>query len=110
MDVVQICVALLVLIAVVVLTLLALRFSSFKHWLVFAVSQAEKFLGEKTGKLKIRYVYDMAIVQFPVLSKVIPWKLFSWLVDCALVVMNQMIAGNKKIENVIKGDKDNGKV
>lgn len=86
-----------------VIILLALRFASFRNWLVYAVSEAEKYLGAKTGRLKIRYAYDLALKKFPTFAKIIPWSVFSWLVDKALVVMRDML-NNKEIAGYIKND------
>lgn len=86
-----------------VIILLALRFASFRNWLVYAVSEAEKYLGAKTGRLKIRYAYDLAIKKFPTFSKILPWKTFSWLVDTALIVMRDML-NNKEIAGYIEND------
>nr|DAL54415.1 MAG TPA_asm: holin [Caudoviricetes sp.] len=91
--------------AVIFVMIAAMRYKSFKNWLVYAVSEAEKYLGSGTGKLKIRYAYDLAIKQYPVIAKIIPWSLFSKLVDAALVVMRQMIDDNQMIANVISGKK-----
>lgn len=91
-----------VVLVVLLICIIALRFKSFKNWLVYAVSEAEKALGGGTGKLKIRYAYDLAIKQFPVLAKIIPWNLFSWLIDSALVIMREMISENKNIAEVIE--------
>ena len=88
---------------VVILGILALRFSSFKNWLVYAVSEAEKCLGAKTGRLKIRYAYDLALKKFPTLAKIIPWGVFSWLIDKALIVMREMLS-NKEIAGYIEND------
>lgn len=86
-----------VAVCLVVLGILALRFSSFNNWLIYAVSEAEKCLGAGTGKLKIRYAYDLALKKFPTLSKLIPWSLFSWLIDKALIIMRDMISNNADI-------------
>ena len=86
-----------------VIILLALRFASFRNWLVYAVSEAEKYLGAKTGRLKIRYAYDLALKNFPTFAKIIPWSVFSWLVDKALVVMRDML-NNKEIAGYIEND------
>lgn len=91
--------------AVIFVMIAAMRYKSFKNWLVYAVSDAEKYLGSGTGKLKIRYAYDLAIKQYPVIAKIIPWSLFSKLIDAALVVMRQMIDDNQMIANVISGKK-----
>ena len=69
----------------------------FKNWLVWAVSEAEAVLGSKTGQLKLRYVYDMAVARFPIASKLIPFTVFSKLVDAALDVMRDMIENNINI-------------
>ena len=91
----------------IIVTILALRFSSFRNWLVFAVSEAEKVLGGGTGKLKLRYAYNIAIKYFPTLTKMIPFSLFSAMVDKALETMRIMIDTNKAISNVINNkDKD----
>lgn len=87
----------------ILLALLALRFSSFRNWLVYAVSEAEKCLGAKTGRLKIRYAYDLALKKFPTFSKILPWNVFSWLIDKALVVMREMLT-NKEIAGYIEND------
>ena len=89
--------------AVIFVMIAAMRYKSFKNWLVYAVSEAEKYLGSGTGKFKIRYAYDLAIKQYPVIAKIIPWLLFSKLIDAALVVMRQMIDDNQMIANVISG-------
>ena len=73
----------------------------FKNWLVWAVSEAEAVLGSKTGQLKLRYVYDLAVVRFPIMAKVIPFAIFSKLVDAALDVMRDMIENNTSIAEAI---------
>ncbi len=88
---------------ILVTILLALRFASFRNWLVYAVSEAEKCLGAKTGRLKIRYAYDLALKKFPTFTKVIPWRVFSWLIDKALVIMRDML-NNKEIAGYIEND------
>ena len=73
----------------------------FKNWLVWAVAEAEAVLGSKTGQLKLRYVYDLAVIRFPIMSKILPFAVFSKLVDAALAVMNDMIANNTSIAEAI---------
>lgn len=73
----------------------------FKNWLVWAVAEAEAVLGSKTGQLKLRYVYDLAVVRFPVMAKVLPFAIFSKLVDAALDVMRDMIENNSSIAEAI---------
>ena len=75
--------------------------NGFKNWLVWAVSEAESMFGSKTGKLKLRYAYELAIERFPILAKLIPFSLFGKMVDGALAVMRDMIENNKKIADAI---------
>lgn len=72
-----------------------------KEWLLLAVIQAEKELGSGTGQVKLRYVYDMFIKRFKLLSKIITFEQFSQLVDEALDIMRSMITNNKNIANYI---------
>lgn len=71
-----------------------------KNWLLYAVTEAEMALGEKTGQLKLHMVYDMAIGKFAWLSFV-PFELFSTWVDEALVTMRDMLSKNDVINNIV---------
>jgi hypothetical protein len=75
--------------------------NGFKNWLVWAVSEAEATFGSKTGKLKLRYAYELALERFPIVAKFIPFALFSKLVDSALDVMRDMVENNKNIADAI---------
>lgn len=75
--------------------------NGFKNWLVWAVSEAEATFGSKTGKLKLRYAYELAVERFPVVAKFIPFALFSKFVDSALDIMRDMIENNKNIADAI---------
>ena len=88
-------------IAAVFLIAFTMWLMGFKNWLVWAVAEAEAVLGSKTGQLKLRYVYDLAVVRFPIMSKVLPFAIFSKLVDAALDVMRDMIANNTSIAEAI---------
>lgn len=83
--------------------------NGFKNWLVWAVSEAESLFGSKTGKLKLRYAYELAVERFPILAKFIPFNLFSKMVDGALKIMRDMIENNKNIADAIS-DKVNEEV
>mgnify|MGYP003288776176 CR=1 FL=1 len=80
----------------------------FKNWLVWAVTEAEKVLGSGTGQLKLRYAYNLAVAQFPIMAKMIPFTVFSKWVDAALKVMRKMIEENisiaEAITNQIEGE------
>lgn len=75
-----------------------------REWLLYAVTEAEKALGGGTGKLKLRYVYDMFIAKFPWLVKVVSFDLFSGLVDDALEEMRGMLASNKAVARIVAAD------
>lgn len=75
--------------------------NGFKNWLVWAVSEAENMFGSNTGKLKLRYAYELAIQRFPTIAKFIPFTVFSKMVDGALVIMRKMIDDNSDIANMI---------
>lgn len=75
-----------------------------KDWLIWAVSQAEAQLGTGTGKLKLRYVYDLFIEKFPMFSTLIKFETFADWVDSSLDIMKEYIETNPAIANVIEGD------
>lgn len=80
------------------------QIESVKEWLLFAVTEAEKKLGGGTGKLKLRFVYDMFIQKFPHTSCLISFEMFSGLVDEALEKMRAMLENNKAVETYVKGE------
>ena len=71
------------------------------EWLKYAVSMAEKELGEKTGQLKLRRVYDWFIEKFPFLSSLITFKHFSKWVDIAIKTLDNWIDSKNEIANYI---------
>ena len=74
-----------------------------REWLLYAVTRAEKELGGGTGKLKLRYVYDMFVTKFPWLVKMIPFEMFSSMVDDALDEMKEMLKQNKAVQDFVTG-------
>ena len=58
------------------------KISNVKEWLKFAVLEAEKNLGKKTGSVKLRMVYDMAVNKFPWIVDLVTFDMFSFWVDC----------------------------
>lgn len=88
------------------------RFSNLPHseqlakvreWLLWAVTEAEKDLGDGTGKLKLRRVYDLFVIRFPWIAKVISFDVFSDLVDDALEEMREMLNTNADARNYVEG-------
>ena len=71
------------------------------EWLLLAVIKAEKELGDGTGQVKLRYVYDLFIDKFRFASMFISFNQFSILVDAALVIMREMVSNNDQIKNYI---------
>ena len=74
-----------------------------KEWLLWAVTEAERDLGGGTGKLKLRQVYDLFIVRFPWLVKVVPFALFGEMVDDALVEMRKLLETNNAVQAHVEG-------
>lgn len=73
-----------------------------REWLLIAVTEAEAALGGGTGKLKLRYVYDLFITKFPWLVKVVSFELFSSLVDDALEEMRDMLKTNSAAKTLVE--------
>ena len=76
-----------------------------QEWLLFAVTQAEKELGNNTGQLKLRMVYGQFIDKFKFIALLITFEEFSDMVDNALDVMRSMLSNNNAIKELIEGDK-----
>lgn len=74
-----------------------------RKWLLYAVTEAEKMFGSKSGQLKLRYVYDQFVSKFPWLAKIVSFDLFSKLVDEALEEMRNMLDTNDTIAEYVVG-------
>ena len=81
-----------------------------KEWLLFAVVQAEKELGNNTGQLKLRMVYGQFIDKFKIMSLILTFEEFSEMVDETLESMREMLTNNQAIKKLVEGDKANGEV
>ena len=77
------------------------QLSKVKEWLLYAVTMAEKELGGGTGKLKLRYVYDLFLSKFGWLAKVITFEQFSRLVDEALEEMKRLLESNASVQQLV---------
>lgn len=98
------------IVAIVVIVAMCIKFANLptqsqikkcKEWLVWACMQAEKELGEKTGQLKLRMVYDMFLTKFPWLAKVITFEQFSKYVDEALERFKKMLESNVAVQKIV---------
>lgn len=77
-----------------------------REWLLWAVTDAEREFGSGTGQIKLRSVYDMFVVRFPTVSKLISFEFFSNMVDEALVEMRKLIETNKAVQAYVSGKED----
>ena len=77
-----------------------------QEWLLFAVTQAEKELGNNTGQLKLRMVYGQFIDKFKFIALLITFEEFSEMVDNALDIMRAMLSSNEAVKQLVGGDKD----
>lgn len=66
-------------------------FPKVTKWLLDAVTAAEKALGSGTGPQKLAMVYNQFRYWFPWLAKIMPFSLFSTLVDDALDKMRELL-------------------
>ena len=73
------------------------------EWLLLAVVQAEKELGNGTGQLKLRFVYDLFIAKFKYFAFMLSFDQFSNMVDMALDKMKTMLNDNKNLQSYIEG-------
>lgn len=72
-----------------------------KEWLVWACVEAEKSLQTGTGQIKLRYVYDLFIIRFKWMSRIISFETFSSMVDVALVEVRKMLETNDKVKQYV---------
>lgn len=79
------------------------QLESIKEWLLWATAEAEKRFGSGTGKLKLRYVYDLFAETFPWLAKIVSFETFSKLVDSALGDMNNLLTNNNAVQLYVNG-------
>lgn len=77
------------------------QLSKVQEWLLWAVAQAEKAFGSKTGQLKLRYTYDLFLNRFPQIATLITFQTFSTMVDKALEKFNNMLQSNKQVEGYV---------
>lgn len=103
-------IALLAVLAVAVVLIIrfvkkptAEQLATVKEWLLYATTLAEKELGSGTGKLKLRYVYDMFVTKFPWVAKVLPFESFSEMVDESLGSMNELLSKNAAVQLFVNG-------
>lgn len=77
-----------------------------REWLLLAVIEAEKQLGGGTGKIKLRYVYDLFIQRFRFMSLIISFEKFAQIVDEALEEMRHLLETNNAIKSLVVENED----
>lgn len=106
LDNVIIIIVVAILISVFILWFLKLgrekQIQIIQEWLLLAVVKAEKELGNGTGQIKLRFVYDLFLDKFKFISMFITFAQFSDLVDMALVTMKEMISNNNQVKDYIE--------
>lgn len=78
-----------------------------RQWLLYAVIEAEKQYKQGTGALKLSAVYNQFCQVFPSLVSIIPFDIFSMLVDEALEQMKHLINTNNNIADYVEGGEKN---
>ena len=91
----------ILLLAIVGLISYLLKKGSLQKILVSICLEAEKKYGSKTGKVKLRHVYEWFVTKWPIMSTLISFDQFAKLVDLALVEMEDMIKKNPAIANYV---------
>lgn len=69
-----------------------------RKWLLWAVTETEATLGGGTGQLKLSLAYDLFVQRFPWLAKVMPFTVFSGLVDEALDTVRELLESNEDVK------------
>lgn len=77
-----------------------------REFLLWAVTEAERIYGGKTGNLKKAYAYKLFCEYFPSFVAVVPFDIFEKMVDSALVQMRHLIETNVAIKNYIEGESE----
>lgn len=108
------CVLVIIGIVIVMFAIMVWRFvqmpsdeqlNKVREWLIFAVTKAEKELGSGTGKIKLRYVYDMFVEKFAWIAKAITFEMFSTMVDEALESMRDLLAKNSAVRDLVSKER-----
>ena len=76
------------------------------EWLKAMVYEAEKELGSGTGQLKLRKVYEMFVTTFPKFACIVPFAIFSKMVDVALEWLKIQLESNDNVAKLVTGEND----
>ena len=78
---------------------------SLKDVLLYLCTEAEKIYGNKTGQLKLQYVWSQACKQFKFLTTFLTFEIFSNMVDECLVNLRHLLQTNKKMAEYVGVEK-----
>lgn len=105
----------LILIALIVFSLAAIyvtdaiskskedQIKELEKWLRYLVYEAEQYFGSKTGQLKLAYVYNLAVKQFPWIAKFMTYEQFNEkYVKAALEWLEKQLAENPAMKNLFE--------
>lgn len=73
-----------------------------REWLKWAVFKAEKEYGGKTGQIKLREVWNMALKEFPWLVRCMSFEMFSCFVDEALEWLKKQLESNDAVKQLVE--------
>ena len=79
----------------------AAKIQNIKEWAIYACALAEAHLGSGTGQLKMRETYDMFIVRFPDLARIVSFEMYKNIAELALLEFKQMMQNIPKVKNLI---------
>lgn len=74
-----------------------------KQWALYVVIEMERIYGKGTGSLKLAAAYDAFIKAFPDLVPLVPFELFSKIIDEALERMRHLLDTNLDIKEYVDG-------
>ena len=107
----------MILIAVIIFSLAAIyladtmhkpkeeQIEELKKWLRYLVWEAEKYFGSKTGQLKLAYVYNLAVKQFPWIAYVMTYEEFDEkYVKEALKWLEEQLSRNEAVKALLENE------
>ena len=74
-----------------------------KQWALYIVIEMERIYGKGTGSLKLVAAYDAFVKAFPDLVPLVPFELFSRIIDEALERMRHILSTNLDIKDYVEG-------
>lgn len=107
----------MILIAIIIFSLAAIyladtmhkpkdeQIEELKKWLRYLVWEAEEYFGSKTGQLKLAYVYNLAVKQFPWISYVMTYEEFDEkYVKEALKWLEKQLSENPAVKALLENE------